>query len=115
MRHVTYGDKPILIGDEVAAVLLEYAAQVARAGGGDSITLRAIDTDGNDVEVTFLLDAGATLMSQTATTSVQEPDNSEAIAFMRERLATMQSPAQAQAFPEDEAKLMQNSHLELEL
>lgn len=115
MRHVTYGDKRMLIGDEVADLLLDYAAQVARVGGGDSITMRAIDTDGNDVEVKFLLDAGATLMSQTATTSVREPDNSEAIAYIRERMATMQSPAQAHAFSDDEAEQMQHANRELEL
>ena len=115
MRHLTYGDKQMLIGDEVAAVLLEYAAQVARVGGGDSMTLRAIDTDGNDVEVTLLLDAGATLMSQTATTSVEEPDNREAVAYMRQRLGIMRSPAQVQPFSDDEAKRTHNSHLEMEL
>lgn len=114
-RHVTYGDKRMLIGDEAAEVLLEYAAQVVRTGGGDSVTMRAIDPDGNDVEVSFLLGSGVTLMSQTATTSVEEPDNAHAIASMRERLGALQSPSHAHTFTEDEAREMQGSHLELEL
>ena len=49
MKHVTFGDGAVLMGDEAADTLLEYARVTADASRADSVTLRAISPDGNTV------------------------------------------------------------------
>jgi hypothetical protein len=54
--------------------------------------LKAIGSDGNIVEATFLLGEGAPLMAETATAQIEEPDNSEPIDYMRTRMRLLKSP-----------------------
>jgi hypothetical protein len=92
MKRISYSDKSLLLGDEAADILLNYAATLADLGRADAVTLHALGSDGNDVDATFLLDSGARLMSETATTVAQEPDNTNMIAYMRERIAVLTTP-----------------------
>ena len=55
MKHVTFGDKALLMGDDAADALLEYARLLSDTDAADSVTLRAISPDGNTVEASFLL------------------------------------------------------------
>jgi len=86
MKHVTYSDKSLLVGDEAADLLMRYAALLANSNGADTVNIHAIGADGADVVATFLLDAGAPLMAETSTASVKEPDNKEAEDYMRRRM-----------------------------
>jgi hypothetical protein len=101
MKHLTYSDKSLLVGDEAADVLLEYAASLATAKIGDNVTLNAISGDGQEVEATFLLDTGAPLMVETASSKLLEPDNSEVVEYMRRRIIQLASPVAAA--PEDQS------------
>src|ERR1700712_4210183 len=76
MKHVTYSEKSMLVGNEAADLLLEYAAAVSKIHTADTVNINALGSDGNNVEATFLLGEGAPLMAETATTDVEEPDNS---------------------------------------
>ena len=38
MMHVTFVGKSLLVGDEVAELIVEYAASLARSGGADMLT-----------------------------------------------------------------------------
>ena len=95
MKHVTYGDKSVLVGDRAADLLVEYAAAIARRGDADHVTLSALGPDGHDVEVTFLLNVGATLVIETANTKQPEPENSAAEADMRRKLELLENPPSA--------------------
>lgn len=86
MKHLTMADKSLLVGDEAADTLMEYAALIAQTGGGDSVSLRAIGTDGAEVEATFLLNSGTVVISETTPSVVPEPDNRVAVAEMRKRI-----------------------------
>ncbi|HEX4401795.1 MAG TPA: hypothetical protein VHZ98_10745 [Galbitalea sp.] len=92
MQHVTFADKSLLVGDDAALLLLEYAAAVAGNDEGDTVMLNAIGSDGDDVVATFLLNSGSPLMAESATTTVTEPDNSEAIEYMSEKLRLIKFP-----------------------
>jgi hypothetical protein len=92
MKHITYAEKSLLVGDAAASALIEYAAVLASHGRGDSVTLRALSSDGDEVDATFLLTAGAPLMAETSTTRLPEPDNADAIARMRAETDRMVSP-----------------------
>jgi hypothetical protein len=86
MKHLTMADKSLLVGTEAADLLLEYAALIAQIGRGDSVVLRAIGVDGEPVEVTFLLNSGTVLLAESSRSDVPEPDNREAVEYMRGRL-----------------------------
>jgi hypothetical protein len=91
-------DKSLLIGDEAADLLLEYAALLAQIGRGDSVKLRAIGADGDEVTVGFLLNSGTVLLIESSTSGLPEPDNGEAERYMRSRLDSY-NPTQDQ--PDD--------------
>lgn len=92
MKHVTYSEKSLLIGDDAADLLMGYATVLARTAGADSVTLRAIGADGNDVDATFLLNPSTVLMVESANTVATEPDNELAILYMRERVNALTRP-----------------------
>jgi hypothetical protein len=100
VKHVTFADKSLLVDDETADVLLEYAAVLARDGDADNVTIHAFSDDGQEVEATMLLDAGAPLMAETTHTSLPGPDNREVLTYMREQVIRRSSPAPVS--PEDE-------------
>jgi hypothetical protein len=79
-------DKSLLIGDEAADLLLEYAALLAQIGRGDSVRIRAIGVDGDEVTVGFLLNSGTVLLVETSTSTLPEPDNAGVVRYMRQRL-----------------------------
>jgi hypothetical protein len=79
-------DKSLLVGDEAAELLLQYAALLAQISRGDSVTLRAIGVDGEEVEVGFLLNSGTVLLIESSTSRLPEPENLDAVEYMRGRL-----------------------------
>jgi hypothetical protein len=95
MKHVTYGEKSLLMGDVAADTLLEYAALVASLGTADTVKLRAFGSDGQEVVATLLLEQGAPLMAESSHTSMVEPDNAEALEYMRKKIMLMSSPPPA--------------------
>lgn len=86
MKHLTYANKSLLVGDETADLLLEYAAALATGHAGDTVTVNAISSDGDDVEATLLLGQGSPVMAETSTTTVPEPDNTDANQYLRGEL-----------------------------
>jgi hypothetical protein len=79
MKHITFGDKSLLVGDAAADALLEYGAFLTGAAKGDTVEVQAISSDGNEATATFLLGPGVTMMAETAHTSLPEPDNTAAL------------------------------------
>jgi hypothetical protein len=105
MKHITYAEKSLLVGDRAADLALEYGAALATNGKADTINLHAFGADGDEVVATLLLDAGSNLMAETTHTSMEEPDNSEAEAYMQEHIALLSSPRTA--LPVDHAAMSQ--------
>ena len=97
MKHITYSDKSVLVGDEAAETLVDYAALIARIGSADSITLAAVGSDGDEIEATFLLTQGTILMAESTTSTAVEPDNTHAVQYMRDRIYAIVSPTQVQS------------------
>jgi hypothetical protein len=95
MKHITFGDKSLLIGDEIADLLLEYAALLTRESSGDTVEVAAISSDGDEVTASFLLGPGVTMMAETTHNTLPEPENTAAIEYVTEamRRAVMRSTA----------------------
>ena len=102
MKHITYAEKSLLVGDVAADLLLEYAAALGSTDQSDTVSLHAISSDGDEVEAMFLVGEGAPLMSETTTNTLPEPDNAGTETYLRERIDFLGHPAQGHALPEGE-------------
>jgi alpha-beta hydrolase superfamily lysophospholipase len=92
MKHIMYAEKTLLIGDETADLAIEYAAVLANHGKADTVTLNAFDADGDTVKATLLLNSGTNIVAATSHNSLEEPDNAEAVAYIREKMLALSSP-----------------------
>ncbi|RWZ59505.1 hypothetical protein ELQ92_11740 [Labedella populi] len=85
MKHVTYAQKSLLMGDDMADALLAYAALLADAGSADSVQVKSLGIDGEEVVATFVLGNGIDLMAETTRSQLPEPDNSATLQYIRDR------------------------------
>ena len=92
MKFVTYSGTPLLIGDEAADLLIRFAASLANLGRADVVVVKALGAQGESIDVTFLLDAGSVMLSKSADSELAEPENSTAIAYMRNRMHALEQP-----------------------
>ena len=95
MKHITYAEKSLLVGDEAADVLLDYAAALTTAGRGDKVDLNATGADGDVVVASFVLGQGVSIMAETTTSTAPEPENSEVVAYMNEQIAALSASHRA--------------------
>jgi hypothetical protein len=93
MKHVTYAEKSLLIGDTAADLLLTYAAALGSTDRSDTVTLHAISGDGDEVDATFLVGEGAPLMAETTTNTLREPDNAVIEADLQHKIDALTQPA----------------------
>jgi hypothetical protein len=105
MMHVTFSDQTLLVGDEIAELVIEYAAALTRTGGADTVKLQAYGSDGDKVVATLLLDAGASLMSKTTHSDLPDPDNDEAAAYIRSHMAAVVASSTALPLLESDGTL----------
>jgi hypothetical protein len=86
VKHLTVADKSLLVGDDAADLLVEYAKLLGQVSSADSIDLHAIGADGDEVVATFLLNSGVTLVAESTTSQLAEPDNSKAEQYMHTQI-----------------------------
>lgn len=86
MKHLTMTDKSLLVGDETASLLLEYAALLGKSNSADTVTFHAFSSDGDEVEASLLLNSGTSVMIESTHTSLPEPGNADVEAYLRDRI-----------------------------
>lgn len=96
MKHVTYGEKSLLMSDASADALIGYAAAIGMENSADVITLSAIGMDGNEAEVAFLLNASTAMVVESASGHGSPPENEEVVFYMQERTQRMRQPPPSQ-------------------
>jgi hypothetical protein len=96
MKHVKYAEKSVLVGDDAADTLMEYARVIGDNGGADTVTLEVISPDGNVVEATFLLNGSTEMMIESTNADINPPDNAAAVREMQERIDAIARPSQLQ-------------------
>jgi hypothetical protein len=100
MKHLTLAEKSLLVGDDIADLLMEYAALLGQIDSADTVEVTAYGADGDPVEVTFLLNAGLGILSETSHATVPEPDNRKAEEYIRQRISLIKSPPNAEPVTE---------------
>jgi hypothetical protein len=58
MKHITFGNNSLLVGDAATSALLAYAAFLVNEFRGDTVDIHAISSDGDEVTASFLLGLG---------------------------------------------------------
>jgi hypothetical protein len=96
MKHLTFADKNLLIGDAAADLIIEYTVLLAKKSDADSVTVNAYGADGNEVSATLLLDQGAVVVAESSHNSLPEPDNQTAESYLRGRINAMTVASTAQ-------------------
>lgn len=92
MKHVTYAEKSLLIGDEAAELLMSYATVLGRNNSTDSVTLRAVTMDGNETDATFLLNPSTIMMIESTNGTGNEPDNETVVEYLRQGINRLTQP-----------------------
>ncbi|WP_077054266.1 hypothetical protein [Leifsonia sp. ALI-44-B] len=110
MKHLTFSDKSLLIDDETADTLVEYAALLVNHDKADSVDVHAFGADGDEVEATLLLSAGAPIMVESTHTSLNEPANEKALEHMRREIRRLTAANRAQ--PDDGPDTSYTEHFE---
>lgn len=87
MKRIHYTSGSVLTGDEAADTLLEYAAALARNGTADTVVLNTVPTVQGEQTTRFLVGPASELVASGEQTLEAEPDNSEAIAYMKRQIA----------------------------
>lgn len=89
---MTYAEKTHLLDDDAADALVEYARALSLADSADTVTLRAIDSHGNQVEATFLLNRSSMMLVESTNSEFPGPDNSETVTQMRQSTTRLLDP-----------------------
>jgi hypothetical protein len=89
MMRISYAGDQVLTGDEAAEVLLEFASQLGKRGATELVELRTIQGTGEPGVSRFLLGPASQMLISTHPSTLDQPDNSESIAFMRSELRHM--------------------------
>ncbi|HWS50561.1 MAG TPA: hypothetical protein VN241_06095 [Microbacterium sp.] len=89
MKTLYIGDANFLIGDAVADALVEYHARLASAHTADAVSLRVIGPDGNEETTSFTITDGIPLIVESNRSQLEEPDNTAAVEYMRERTSRL--------------------------
>ena len=101
MMHVTYDGKSVLMGDDAATLLMEYAAELGTRNAADVVNIEAVNIDGNSLTVAYLVNGSSELTAETTTATLEAPGSEEAVAYMRERIELLRNPPPAQPYIDD--------------
>jgi len=112
MKHLSYADKTLFVDDATADALVEYAGLLAAEQSGDTVTVRAIGGDGNEVEASFVLNMGTNLVAESTTADVEAPANPTEVAYMLERIGLIRNPPQAQPFEDEAERMLDDARME---
>jgi hypothetical protein len=96
MKHVTYANKSMFMDDDAADLLAEYAAVLGTNAQADTVEIHAVGIDGNEVDVTFVLNSSSDLVVETTNSEMVPPINDAAVAQMREAIRRLTAPAEIQ-------------------
>ncbi|WP_182066949.1 hypothetical protein [Curtobacterium sp. ME12] len=72
MKNLVYGSSPILVADDVAEAVVQYASALVNALVSDVVPIPTVDTAGVPTETRVLLAPGIPLLAEDAPDDVLE-------------------------------------------
>ncbi len=99
MKRINYVGSVVLVGDEFGDLMLEYAASLARAGTSETLKFRGIaEADLREVEFNFIIGPASEIVVESVPdASAHETDNTEAIDYIRRRMAELRAQQERNA------------------
>ncbi len=97
MKRITYVGTAVLVDDDFGALLLEYAAALARDGTSETIAFHGINEhDLREQEVSFIVGPASEIVVERLPDEMltREPDNAEVIAHMQRRIGELEGRRQ---------------------
>lgn len=82
--------KSLLMGDDAADLLVRLAVLLGQTGSADSVEIAAIESGGNAGRITFLLNGGASITTESVTSDLVAPENSKAEQYMISRIVEIE-------------------------
>ncbi|WP_240640629.1 hypothetical protein [Microbacterium sp. 10M-3C3] len=86
MRSLTYAGETVLTTNDVAAVIIDLTAELAKIGLADAVEFPIVRPDGSVGTAELVAGVGNDVLSVPADWEGAEPDVSEALAALRHRL-----------------------------
>jgi hypothetical protein len=86
MREVAYAGGSFLTGDEIADVLLEYAAELANADRAATVHIPSIDAGGEVRDVVIVIGPASQVLSEPVHSAVDDPDAGDFVTEVTERI-----------------------------
>ena len=99
MKQVTFASNSLLMGNDAADMLMEYARLIADSSRADSVTLSGISHEGDTVVASFLLNGSVSLMTESLNSAAEPPDNIAAMKDLQSRIDAISRPPRAYAHP----------------
>jgi hypothetical protein len=93
VKRITYVGTPVLVDDEFGAVLLEYAASLARDGTSETIAFLGVNEhDLREQEVSFIIGPASEIVVERLSDDIStpEPDNEAILARMKARIEELE-------------------------
>lgn len=88
--RISYAGDTVIAGDEAATTLMDLASILAKHQTSDEVLLNTIQASGEPGVSRFLIGPASQIIISTLVTSLAEPDNTEAIAGMRQKIRDLQ-------------------------
>jgi hypothetical protein len=110
VKRITYVGTAVLVDDDFGALLLEYAASLARDGTSETIAFRGVNEhDLREQEVSFIVGPASEIVVEKLPedTPAVAPDNAEVMSRVQQRIVELEgrrSPGRHSVTPEPAAE-----------
>ncbi len=97
VKRITYVGTAVLVDDDFGALLLEYAAALARDGTSETIAFHGInERELREQEVSFIVGPASEIVVERLSDEIptREPDNTEVIEHIRRRIEELEGRRQ---------------------
>lgn len=102
MKFITYSERSVMVGDEVADLLMTYAKLLARTNSADTVDLTTITPNGVEVTATLLVGPATIMMAESSNSTLPEPENSVAVEYLTAQIDLIENPPGPLQLPPDQ-------------
>ena len=102
MQKLYYASGFVILSDSVCAAILDYAHQLAQVKQSDLVTIPALSDEGTRGMTTLLIGPASALFAAPALDRGVDLEDDEAVASMRQKIASLAPPSPISEKPRKE-------------